>query len=153
MSGSVKIFVRGLPAPQGSARAFVRGGRAFVATDGNRLTSPLGAWRAAVRNEAQRAMAGRPVFQAPTNIRVAFGLPRPRSLPARVTWPDVKPDIDKLARAVLDGLTGVVIADDARVVVLELWKFYDDDRPGATITVREMGGGRNEPQAEAVVAA
>ena len=41
---------------------------------------------------------------------------------ARLTrsWPDVKPDIDKLARAVLDGITGIVIRDDAQGVEISV---------------------------------
>jgi Holliday junction resolvase RusA-like endonuclease len=38
----------------------------------------------------------------------------------------VKPDIDKLARAVLDCLSGTVIKDDSQVVILNVRKEYGD---------------------------
>lgn len=50
-------------------------------------------------------------------------LPRPK----RPRWwsPGVKPDLDKLCRALLDGMTdGGLITDDARVVGLHAHKRY-----------------------------
>jgi Holliday junction resolvase RusA-like endonuclease len=49
--------------------------------------------------------------------------------------PAVRPDIDKLTRAVLDGLTdGGLISDDARVVRLMVDEVYGD-RVGVDVTV------------------
>ena len=138
----VTFGVRGIPVPQGTARAFVAGGRAFLATDANRLNSPIGAWRAAIAREAQVAMTGWALIETPVGIMATFGLPRPRSLPKRVTEPDAKPDLDKLARALLDAITGVVIRDDAQVVDLQLRKLYDDEQPGVFVNVVELPGGR-----------
>jgi hypothetical protein len=39
----------------------------------------------------------------------------------------VRPDLDKLVRAVLDALTGPVLADDGQVVLLSAGKFYPGD--------------------------
>jgi crossover junction endodeoxyribonuclease RusA len=138
----VTFRVRGIPVPQGTARAFVAGGRAFLATDANRPNSPIGAWRAAIRTEAQRGMGRQPLIAGAVRIRAGFSMPRPRSLPKRVTQADAKPDLDKLARALLDALTGVVIRDDAQVVALELSKGYDEGEPGVMVTVLELPGGR-----------
>lgn len=139
---AITFGVRGLPAPQGTARAFVAGGRAMIATDANRLSSPVGAWRAAIRTEAQAAMDGAPLMAGAVAVTAGFSMPRPGSLPRRVTQADAKPDLDKLARSLLDALTGVVIRDDAQVVVLDLAKGYDADHPGVVVTVRELPGGR-----------
>jgi Holliday junction resolvase RusA-like endonuclease len=52
----------------------------------------------------------------------------------------VKPDIDKLTRAILDGLTdGGLLADDARVVELHITKRYPTpgDPTGVGIDVTE----------------
>lgn len=38
--------------------------------------------------------------------------------------PTVKPDVDNVAKAILDGLTGVAFQDDKAVVELHLWKWY-----------------------------
>jgi crossover junction endodeoxyribonuclease RusA len=138
----VQFRVRGIPVPQGTARAFVAGGRAYLATDANRPSSPIGAWRGAIAREAQLVMGASPLIESPVEVIATFGLPRPRSLPRRVTQPDAKPDIDKLARALLDALTGVVIRDDAQVVELQLRKAYDDAQPGVFVSVLELPGGR-----------
>lgn len=76
---------------------------------------------------------------APTREAVAvalrFGLPRPkghwgtgrnadRLKPSAPAWPATKPDVDKLERAVLDALTGVLWADDSQVVMLSADKVY-----------------------------
>lgn len=138
----ITFDVRGIPVPQGTARAFVAGGRAIIATDANRLSSPIGAWRAAVRSEAQRAIGPAPTIAAPVMVSAEFRLPRPKSLPKRVLQPDAKPDLDKLGRALLDAITGVIVRDDAQVVGLYLTKAYDSERPGVSVTVNELAGGR-----------
>ena len=126
---SVAFDVRGLPVPQGSARAFVAGGRAIVATDANRTSSPLGAWRSAIATEARAAIGSAPPLSGPVRVGLAFRFPRPKAhyLPANgrrpapvlrldaPTWHACKPDADKLARAALDALTAVVLADDCQV--------------------------------------
>ena len=139
----MKFTVRGIPIPQGTVRAFVAGGRARIASDANRANSPLGAWRAAIRTEAQIAMAGRPTMTAPVVVVAWFELPRPASLPKRVTEPDAKPDIDKLIRALLDGMTGVVFVDDAQVCSISAAKRYGP-QPGVYVTVEEQGVGRRK---------
>jgi len=63
-------------------------------------------------------------------------------------FPIVPPDVDKLARAALDGIgqglngkvgDGLVWGDDAQVIELIARKFYADDRePGADITITPM---------------
>ncbi len=65
-------------------------------------------------------------------------MPRPVSTPKRVTPPAVKkPDLDKLARAILDALTHTVIADDSQVVELYAHKRLAEigEAPRARITV------------------
>lgn len=114
---AVKFFIPGKPIQQGSKTAFVVGKRAVV-TDSNR--AKLKPWRAVV---ADAADLGR-TFSGPVAVTLNFYLPRPQ----RPRWnvPAVKPDIDKLERAVLDGLTdGGLIEDDARIVELHATKEYD----------------------------
>jgi crossover junction endodeoxyribonuclease RusA len=43
--------------------------------------------------------------------------------------PASRPDIDKLARAVLDALTGVAFRDDSQVAKLDLLKLWVDAIP------------------------
>lgn len=69
-------------------------------------------------------------------------MPRPASVkPAKRYYPTVAPDLDKLLRALLDGIgqSGVIWGDDSQVVRLTAWKAYADWRePGAEAKIREM---------------
>lgn len=153
----VIFTVRGLPVAQGSARAFIAGKRAIIATDANRTTTPLGAWRTAIANEARAAMGDAPYLSGPLRVTVLFALPRPRSHYLSVTrarpvpvlrddapyWHTTTPDVDKLVRALLDALTYVVFDDDKRVAQLRAGKCYDDrGLVGAVINVREIDTAR-----------
>lgn len=133
MSGrSVVIDVLGVPAPQGSKRAFVVGNRAVI-TEDSKKTAP---WRDSVSAAGVAAMAGTPAFDGALRVEIEFRMPRPRSV--KRAHPSVKPDVDKLARAVLDSLSAAaVIVDDARVVSLTAEKVYAEI-PGATIRVTEV---------------
>lgn len=141
--------VVGTPSTQGSVRAFIAGGRAHVAQGGSKASrEALSSWREAVAAEARRAqeqrataMGGQPgLWKCPIQIRLTFRLQRPASEPkTRRTWP-VKArsgDVDKLARAVLDALTGVLIADDSQVVGLVVSKDWGDP-PGCEVRLRAV---------------
>lgn len=108
----VEFFIPGIPIQQGSKSAFSRIGSTSVqVTDQN--AKKLKPWRAIVAAAADRGVT----FDRPVEVELTFVMPRPQ----RPLWhvPAVKPDIDKLVRAMLDGLTdGGLIADDARVVRL-----------------------------------
>lgn len=115
----VEFFVPGTPVPQGSKTAFVVGRRAVV-TDANRAT--LKPWRATVAAYADFART----FSGPVAVTLLFLMPRPQK--PRWEYPAVKPDLDKLVRAALDGLTdGGLLEDDARVVDLDAKERYATD--------------------------
>jgi crossover junction endodeoxyribonuclease RusA len=125
------ITVRGTPAPQGSKR-HVGGGRMIE------MSKAVGPWREAVRGETQRAMLGRSPVTRPVSVLINFYLPRPKSLAKSITLPAKRPDIDKLARAVLDGLTeGGAWLDDGQVVRLMCQKNYagQENPPGCEIDI------------------
>lgn len=129
---SVTFDVLGVPVPQGSKRAFVVGNRAVVTEDSKR-SAP---WRDSVAAAGVAAMGGLPALDGPLQVTIQFRMPRPRSV--KRLHPSVKPDIDKLARAVLDGLTAAaVIVDDSRVISLTAEKVYAEI-PGASIRVTEV---------------
>ena len=50
--------------------------------------------------------------------------------------PIKKPDIDNLAKSLLDGMNGVVFKDDSQIVSLHCTKVYSSE-PGVDIMVRE----------------
>jgi crossover junction endodeoxyribonuclease RusA len=133
----IAFRVDGIPAPKGSTKAFVVRGRAIV-TEDNARTRP---WAALVRDAAHESAGATIVFPrgTPVRLRVIFTLPRPVSLPKRITTHTRKPDLDKLTRAVKDALTGVIWQDDSQVVALTVCKWYTTaaERPGADIEVEE----------------
>lgn len=136
----MKFFVDGVPIPQGSMSAFIRGARAVVIDQKSPRLKP---WRQMVNVKA------RDYFPAPlegaVEASLEFFLPHPRyhytktgakSSRYRI-YPPVKPDLDKLVRAVLDGLTGVAFRDDAQVVTIQASKTYGI-RPGVQISIRSI---------------
>lgn len=123
--------------PQGSKNAYVRGGRAVLVDANPRLK----AWRAQVRAAAEAAIAedGWETLDEPCQAHLAFTMPAPK----RSRWgvPAVKPDLDKLTRAVFDALTDAgVWKDDSRVVSIEATKRYEDDEavPGVWVEVKSL---------------
>jgi hypothetical protein len=67
-----------------------------------------------------------------------FVFVRPESIKAhKRPYPVVKPDLDKLMRAVLDSLTGVIYVDDSQVVKAEPTKDYGP-RESVTIHVEAI---------------
>lgn len=150
----ISFAVRGLPVAQGTARAFVAGGKARIATDANRTNTPLGAWRGSIASAAAEAMGADPAWLGPVTVTVYFVFPRPAShyLPANGRRPEPelrldaphfhtgKPDIDKLERALLDGITNVVVRDDSQVAGVLKWKVFEDDdrRPGCQVRIQKL---------------
>ena len=137
---AIAFQVPGAPAPKGSTRAFVvyrRGRFQAAVTNDNPRTRP---WAAVVRNAAIMArhdwIKARglgigavlvPMFARPAAVRIEleFVLPRVTKLPRRRMVPHTsKPDLDKLTRAALDALTGVLYEDDSQVCAIVVTKRY-----------------------------
>ena len=129
------FHVRGNPAPQGSKSAFRRGSRVVLVETSKRLPR----WREAVQTAALTHLDPIPAG-VPVRVEIHFVMPRPKSLPkSRPTPPAVKRigDLDKLCRAILDGLDGPAYADDSQVVELVADKRIAElgEEPGARIRV------------------
>lgn len=130
------ITVLGTPAPQGSKRHVGRG----VLVESSAKVKP---WREAVKSAVVDAGLDQLMIDAPVILEITFTVPKPAGAPkTRTTWPMRKPDLDKLLRSTLDGLTEAgVLADDARVVELTGRKVYPAEgvdalrTPGAVIHV------------------
>lgn len=124
----IAFRVEGEPAPKGSKR-HVGGGRMIESS------KKLPAWMRAVKQEATKNRPSAPV-DAPVSVFMDFYLPRPKR--PRYDVPAVKPDVDKLARSVLDGLEAAgVITNDSRVTKLRATKHYANTTtpPGADIAI------------------
>lgn len=145
----LRFAVLGTPAPQGSKRAFVRGGRAVLVESAK---NGVDLWRGDVVRAARGAIVERGgPLAGPVSIEVEFRLPRPKShyrtgrkaQVLRGTAPTAhagKPDIDKLLRSTCDALTTAgVWRDDSQIAdVVTRKRYADDELPGATITVTEV---------------
>jgi len=131
----ITFTIEGVPVPQGSKTAFVVGKRAVV-TDQNAKT--LKPWRALVRSRASEVSAVWPQFTGALAVTADFYMPRPASV--KRSRPSVKPDLDKLVRALFDGITDSGLwADDALVVDAHVREFYADGvKPGVDVTVRAI---------------
>jgi Holliday junction resolvase RusA-like endonuclease len=126
----ITLEVFGDPAPQGSKKV-VRG-RLIEAS------KKLKPWRAAIEKACQ-PYAQDNIYLGPVRLEVDFFLPRPPSIKmTKRPLPIVPPDLDKLLRAVGDGIgqSGFIWGDDSQVVEIFARKFYADDRePGAVINI------------------
>jgi Holliday junction resolvase RusA-like endonuclease len=120
---TAELWVPSKPAPQGNHRISASG-HIYEAN-----AAQLRAWRDAVTFIARLYWTGPPMTGA-VRIAVSFILPRPKSAPER-PWPIVRPDADKLLRAVLDALTAAQIwRDDSQVVDVHARKLYANS-PGS----------------------
>ncbi|MEM3050322.1 MAG: RusA family crossover junction endodeoxyribonuclease [Thermoplasmata archaeon] len=138
----VDVYIPGEPKPQGS-KVRGRGGGLYEAS------REVAAWRERVALATSAVFHGDPVDE-PVAVNLAFAFMRPRghygkkglrrSAPCHKVS---RPDLDKLARAVLDAITGVVIRDDAQVVRLQATKIFADDKypGGAYISVGVLTAG------------
>jgi Holliday junction resolvase RusA-like endonuclease len=132
----LEFFVEGTPIPQGSKKAFVIRGRAVIVDDNAPKLHP---WRLKVKQAAMVALAGRDGFPAQQPVAVFLDFYMPRKVSVKRPRPSVRPDLDKLIRAVLDALTDArVYADDGQVVAMDPKKWYAEDKPGVRIVVREL---------------
>jgi crossover junction endodeoxyribonuclease RusA len=137
----ITVQVRGIPAPQGSKKAFVTKSGKVNMVESSAKVKP---WRDAVRGETQAVMQadGLAPLDGPVSVSLVFRLPRPASAPRRVLWPVKQPDLDKLIRSTLDGLTaGGAWADDAQAVRIVSEKIFatPDIPPGCQVILETMG--------------
>lgn len=138
----IDVWIGGLPQPQGSSRAFVRGGRAVITSANPRLRP----WRATVTEELSNAIGvGSHPIADPVAVTLEFVFPRPAShfgkrglLPSAPEFPGGRPDVDKCVRAILDSLQeSGAIRDDSLVVTLIARKRFGE-RPGVRIHVERV---------------
>lgn len=150
----IMFFVPGQAVPQGSKTAFISKstGRPIVVDKDRRLPE----WRSKVTNSAMQRMADTAYslpLTGPLAVSITFVMERPRShygtgknadkvKASSPKWPATMPDIDKLLRAILDGITDSQMwRDDGQVVWVQCAKRYRDSTPlrgpGVHITIGE----------------
>lgn len=137
------FFVPGVVVAQGSKRHL---GNGVMVESSKRLPS----WRHDVRQAAVAAFAE--PLHGPVDVEIVAIFDRPKGHHGtgrnadtlRKTAPRdhiIKPDVDKLCRAILDALTDIAWHDDAQVIDLRILKRYaingenGRETPGARISV------------------
>lgn len=123
------FLVPGWPATKGSTVSFVSRGRVVTKTDSLLLKE----WTKSVGVYA--VIAGVVPIPKGTGVAIDVEYEFPRPMRARQTVPCVRPDCDKLARALLDALTGIAYHDDGQVVALTVRKCYGGVLPLARVKV------------------
>jgi Holliday junction resolvase RusA-like endonuclease len=144
----IRLQFHGEPAPQGSKQVSRWGGLREV-------SKKIQPWRASIQYASAAQYKGDPIAE-PVALDVTFVLPRGKShygtgrnaekLKGSAPRHHTKtPDLDKLCRALCDGLTvkcgGNVLIDDSCVVELKSAKRYQKDASepvGALCTIRIM---------------
>ena len=144
-SSSLTFTVLGKPAPQGSKRHVGRG----VMVESSKRCKP---WRQDVRHTAMELIPDGwyARMEDAMLLSITFVFARPKN--HFRTNGQLKPsapkhcisrigDVDKLSRAVLDGLTGICFHDDAAVISLIANRRYATatESPCAIITVTAVG--------------
>ena len=128
---SFSFFVPGEPITEGSTKAFASGQRVVVTHDRG---PELDAWRIKVAHAAEAAAQAaywETRYDGPVAVTATFLLPRPKSAPKSRKHAQMKPDLDKLQRAIGDALAPYkrpgVLRDDSRIVAWSAVKRYADD--------------------------
>ena len=133
MSRVSQVWIPGKPAPQGSKRHLGNG----VMVESSKAVKP---WRVDVAWAARREFPA--PYDGPVRLELGFVMPRPKSTPKKSTPAAIKrPDLDKLVRAVMDAITGVVVADDSQIVHLVATKRIAelDEPTGVMLVAHEVG--------------
>ena len=138
---TLSFFAAGIPKGQPRAKACIRGKHAGVYDPGT-----ADDWKAVVRHKIAESWDKQP-FTGPVSVTLRFWFQRPKAhfdskghiKPSAPNCKTSKPDLDNLAKAVMDAATNAgVLRDDAQVVNLTITKRYDDAAPGCDVTIEEV---------------
>ncbi|MDO4791861.1 MAG: RusA family crossover junction endodeoxyribonuclease [Buchananella hordeovulneris] len=141
----VECDVEGVPVTQGSTRLV--GARFSRARVTHEHAAALRLWRRQVSAAVAAAALVDEPWDGPVRVEVVFYLERSQtSVRLRRALPSVKPDLDKLARAVLDALAprrgSGLLVEDSRVVELAVSKRFGaacSGAPATGVTLRVYG--------------
>lgn len=126
MALAVHFTVEGAPVGKGRPRFSKRGGFVRTYTDAKTL-----AFEARVRQACQEVMAGSQPMAVPVSLRIEAWMPMPKSWSKKRRQEALeglvapgKPDLDNIAKAVMDAVNGVLYDDDKQVCALRVAKCY-----------------------------
>src|SRR5262245_5562628 len=119
---TIGFTVFGVPVPQGSKMPY-----------GGEANPHLSPWRSTVAEKAAEA-TNEPLL-GPVEVTAEFVFPRPKGhfrtgrragelKDSAPYWHTIKPDLDKLMRAIGDALSGTVLHDDSQIATWMVCKRY-----------------------------
>jgi crossover junction endodeoxyribonuclease RusA len=132
------FFVKGKPVSQGSLK-FIKGHAIHV------KGRELALWRGTIAAMARSTNITK--IQVGVEMELLFIFNKPKTV--KRNEPYVRPDLDKLIRAVLDGLTGVAYEDDQQVVRITAQKAYGETE-GVYVKINERVSGGLRPSKDFV---
>lgn len=132
------FFVSCKPIGQARPRVVSKGGRTWA-------FSPKNDFRKDITNIAKRYVSNFAInglkmpLEIGLSLNAIFYMPRPKSTSKTQKWHTKKPDLDNLAKAVLDGLTDAGIwLDDSQISQMSILKKYSDDIIGVHIIITDL---------------
>jgi crossover junction endodeoxyribonuclease RusA len=141
-----RFSIIGTPEPKGSAKAMpTRHKFPFeVAGYGDLLRSvavtsdnpKIKAWQNTIAAAARVAIGGEEPLRGAVGVELVFYIVPPKHIPKqREGLPIVRDDVDKLSRACLDAMSGVLFVDDAQVIDLLARKRYAETPARARVEI------------------
>ena len=139
MTFMLTFHIEGDPVPKGRPKFRQAGGFVRTYTPGKTVD-----YENVVREAARAAMGVTDVLETPVGVFLYIRLPIPASYSKKAReacirgelHPTKKPDIDNLAKSILDGLNGIIYKDDAQIVSLHVKKVYASGS-GVDVLVKE----------------
>ena len=127
------FFIDGQPIPKGRPRAAARGKHTILYTP--KATKE---YEDHVAEVASKHLPKTGIIMGPITISLIFYMKAPKKYTKKMNTPHVtRPDVDNLAKAILDGLEGVIYKNDAQVTTLYAHKWYGDN-PRVGVSVSEL---------------
>jgi Holliday junction resolvase RusA-like endonuclease len=139
MTFMMQFHIDGEPVPKGRPKFTSRAG--FMRTYTPRKTVD---YELAVKAAAQAAMGPTDLLETPVGVYlyIRLSIPKSHSKKRREAClsgqekPIKKPDIDNLAKSILDGMNGVIWKDDSQIVSLHVTKVYASGA-GVDVLIKE----------------
>jgi len=136
----LKIYVPAIPVAQPRPRAVNVNGQAMIV--GNPKSHPVAAYKAVCRMAAHEVFRAEPLC-GPLAVTILCVLPRPQAMVwkkrpmPRVPHDKHRPDVDNLAKSVMDALNGLVWRDDGQIHRLQVQKVIaaGDEQPHTEIVI------------------
>ena len=132
----IKFTVYGNPVPKGRPR-FGRAKHSGKPVTYTPVETEI--WESYVRAQALNVRPEK-LLDGPLALAATFYLMSPKSRPKGQAFPDRKPDLDNLVKAVKDALEGVIYTNDSRIVREVAEKRYGDP-PRVEIAIYDAAEG------------